>query len=185
MIVDEDFFQDFLGMRNEYVDMTEIIRRLQQNIFDPVEYEKAIKWTREYCLEGEDQNPVELKKSHRENDAIWEVVVKMTFIFRDLMTGNPKLKEMGFGEEANGHNAIAMGFQGQRQWTDFMPNGDFSEAILNSSFDWNGIREAFIVATENDTLNGISILFGHLLGNRAQVFADVRTDVSTHSRTVG
>lgn len=174
-IVNEDFFQDYLGMRNEYVDMSEVIRRLEQNIFDQAEYDKALQWTKKYCIEGEDQNPSELRKSRSENDAIWEVVVKMTLIFKDLMIGNPELKEIGFGEESLGHNAIAMGFQGQRQWTDFMPNGDFSEAILNSSFDWNGIREPFIVATENDTLNGISMLFGHLLGNSAQVFADVRT----------
>lgn len=174
-VADASFFQDYLGMRNEYVDMSEVIRRLQQDIFDPEEYQLALKWTKENCAEGEDQNTEELRKSREENDSIWEIVVKMTLIFRDLMVGNPKLREIGFGEEANGHNAIAMGFQGQRQWTDFMPNGDFSEAILNSSFDWNGIRKAFIVATENDTLNGISMLFGHLLSNTAQVFADVRT----------
>jgi len=174
-IVQEDFFQDFLGMRNEYVDMSEVIRRLNQNIFDPEEFEKALRWTKENCKEGEDQNPAELRKNRAEADQDWETVVKMTIIFRDLMEGNTKLKALGFGEEANGHNAIAMGFQGQRQWTDFMPNGDFSEAILNSSFDWNGIRKAYIVATENDTLNGISMLFGHLLTGTAQVFADVRT----------
>ncbi len=174
-IVQEDFFQDYLGMRNEYVDMSEVIRRLEQNIFDQEEFKKALQWTKENCNEGEDQNPPELRRSREEADQIWETVVKMTIIFRDLMIGNPKLKSLGYGEEANGHNAIAMGFQGQRQWTDFMPNGDFSEAILNSSFDWNGIRKAFIVATENDTLNGISMLFGHLLTGTAQVFADVRT----------
>jgi len=134
-----------------------------------------MQWTKENCNEGEDQNPTVLRRSRKKADQVWETVVKMTIIFRDLMIGNPKLKSLGYGEEANGHNAIAMGFQGQRQWTDFMPNGDFSEAILNSSFDWNGIRKAFIVATENDTLNGISMLFGHLLTGTAQVFADVRT----------
>jgi len=174
-IVQEDFFQDYLGMRNEYVDMSEVIRRLEQNIFDQVEFKKALQWTKENCNEGEDQNPTVLRRSRKKADQVWETVVKMTIIFRDLMIGNPKLKSLGYGEEANGHNAIAMGFQGQRQWTDFMPNGDFSEAILNSSFDWNGIRKAFIVATENDTLNGISMLFGHLLTGTAQVFADVRT----------
>ena len=83
--------------------------------------------------------------------------------------------KLGFGEEAMGHNAIAGGFQGQRQWTDHFPNGDFMEAILNSSFDWNGMREPFVFATENDSLNGATMLFGHLLTNTAQVFADVRT----------
>jgi len=174
-IVQEDFFQDYLGMRNEYVDMTEIIRRLQNNIFDQQEFDKALHWTKKYCLEGEDQNPEELRKSREDLYKDWETVVKMTLIFRDLMIGNARLKKIGYSEEANGHNAIAMGFQGQRQWTDFMPNGDFSEAVLNSSFDWNGIRKAFIVATENDTLNAISMLFGHLLTGTAQVFADVRT----------
>jgi len=174
-IVQEDFFQEYLGMRNEYVDMTEIIRRLSNDIFDKNEYEKALKWTKDFCKEGEDQNPSGFRKNREELDKDWETVVKMTMIFRDLMIGNPILSEMGFSEEANGHNAIAMGFQGQRQWTDFMPNGDFSEAILNSSFDWNGIRKPYIVATENDTLNGISMLLGHLITGTAQVFADVRT----------
>lgn len=176
-IVDSDFFQSYLGMRNEYVDMSELIRRIEQNIFDPEEFQKAMDWTAKYCKanEGEDFNDVDKQKSRADLDADWEFVVKMTLIIRDLMIGNPKLKELGFGEEALGHNAIASGFQGQRQWTDFKPNGDFAEAILNSSFDWNGIREAFVVATENDALNGVAMLFGKLLTNTAQVFADVRT----------
>ena len=176
-IVDTDFFQTFLGMRNEAVDMSEIIRRVQLGIFDPEEFEKAMEWTTKYCKqnEGEDTNEESKRKSREVLDSEWEFVVKMTIIMRDLMIGNPKLAELGFGEEALGHNAIAAGFQGQRQWTDFMPNGDFSEAILNTSFDWNGIREAFIVATENDSLNGVAMLFGKLLTNTAQVFADVRT----------
>ena len=172
-IVDPMFFQKYLGMRNEYVDMSELIRRIELNIFDPDEYTKAMAWTKENCKEGADLNAKPL--SREKMDKAWETVVKMTLIIRDLMIGNPKLAEMGWLEEANGHNAIASGFQGQRQWTDFMPNGDFSEAILNSSFDWNGIRETFTVATENDALNGATMLFGHLLTDRAQIFADVRT----------
>lgn len=174
-MVNPDFFQDYLGMRNEYVDMSEIIRRVNEGIYDKEEFEKALAWTKANCKEGKDINKPEIQKNREQKDALWEYVVKMTIIIRDLMTGNPKLLEMGFKEESNGHNAIASGFQGQRQWTDHMPNGDFAEAILNSSFDWNGIREAFTVATENDCLNGVAMLFGHLLTNTAQVFADVRT----------
>ncbi len=176
-IVDANFFQEYLGMRNEYVDMSEISRRIQLGIFDQEEFAKAMEWTSKYCKvnEGEDTNDDDKKKTREQLDQEWEFVVKMTIIIRDLMIGNPKLREAGFPEEALGHNAIASGFQGQRQWTDFMPNGDFSEAILNTSFDWNGIREAFVVATENDSLNGVAMLFGKLLTNTAQVFADVRT----------
>ncbi len=172
-----DFFQEYLGMRNEFVDCSEIERRVQLGIYDPEEFARAMAWVEKYCKprEGEDRNPKHLVYSRQEKDAIWEYVVKMTLIFRDLMTGNPKLAEMGFQEEAMGHDAIVGGFQGQRQWTDFKPDGDFSEAILNSSFDWNGIREAFTFATENDTLNGVSMLLMHLLTGRAQLFADVRT----------
>lgn len=176
-IVNADFFQEYLGMRNEYVDMSEILRREKLGIFDPEEFKKAMEWTAKNCKsnEGEDTNDLDKKKSREQLDTEWEFVVKMTIIIRDLMIGNPKLREIGYGEEALGHNAIASGFQGQRQWTDFMPNGDFSEAILNTSFDWNGVREAFVVATENDSLNGVAMLFGKLLTNTAQVFADVRT----------
>ena len=174
-IVNEGFFQDYLGMRNEYVDMSEFTRRIDENIYDPEEFKKAMKWVRENCKEGPDNNAPELQASREEKDRNWETVVKMALIGRDLMVGNPKLGELGFGEEALGHNAIASGFQGQRHWTDHLPNGDFMEAILNSSFDWNGIRKPYIVATENDSLNGVSMLFGHLLTNTAQVFADVRT----------
>lgn len=174
-IVNSDFFSDYLGMRNEYVDMIEVKRRIDENIFDLEEFEKALKWTKENCKEGEDCNLLEIQKSKNHKEKDWETVVKMTLIMRDLMIGNNKLKGLGFIEEAQGHNAIAGGFQGQRQWTDYMPNGDFSEAILNSSFDWNGVREAFILATENDSLNGVSMLFGHLLTGTAQIFSDVRT----------
>ena len=176
-IVNADFFQEYLGMRNEYVDMSEILRREKLGIYDPEEFKKAMDWTVKNCKsnEGPNTNPPHTTKSRESLDQEWEFVVKMTLIIRDLMIGNPKLRELGFGEEALGHNAIASGFQGQRQWTDIMPNGDFSEAILNTSFDWNGIREAFIVATENDSLNGVAMLFGKLLTNTAQVFADVRT----------
>lgn len=172
-VVKEDFFQEYLGMRNEYVDMSELNRRMEKNIFDQEEYQKALTWTKINCKENFNFNPH--KKSREELDRQWEVVVKMAIICRDLMVGNPKLKELGFGEEALGFNAIAAGFQGQRQWTDYMPNGDFMEAILNSSFDWNGIRPPMMMATENDSLNGISMLFGYLLTNQAQVFSDVRT----------
>ncbi len=177
-IVDPNFIQEYLGMRAESVDMTEVARRISLGIYDHEEYAKAMEWTEKYCKprEGEDfKNRPEKKKTREEKDADWEFVVKMTLIIRDLMKGNPRLKEMGYKEEALGHNAIAGGFQGQRQWTDFYPNGDFSEALLNTSFDWNGIREAFVFATENDACNGIAMLFGHLLTNRAQFFSDVRT----------
>ena len=160
---------------NEYIDMCEISRRIQEGIYDKEEYEKALEWTKANCKEGTDVNNEKVQRTREQKDSDWENVVKMTIICRDLMIGNPKLKEMGFAEEAEGHNAIAAGFQGQRQWTDYLPNGDFMEAILNSSFDWNGIREAFVMATENDSLNGVAMLFGHLLTNTAQIFSDVRT----------
>lgn len=177
-IVNPDFLQEYLGIRAEQVDMTEVARRITLGIYDQEEYAKAMAWTEKYCKprEGEDfKNRPEKKKTREEKDADWEFVVKMTLIIRDLMQGNPKLREMGYKEEALGHNAIAGGFQGQRQWTDFYPNGDFTEALLNTSFDWNGIREAYVFATENDCCNGIAMLFGHLLTNRAQFFSDVRT----------
>ncbi|MCP4180919.1 MAG: L-fucose isomerase [bacterium] len=175
-IVNEEFFQDYLGMRNEYVDMTEFQRRIEKEIYDADEYKKAISWVKENCKEGEDIcNRPEQQSTREQKDKEWEIVVKMVLIARDLMIGNPKLVEIGCAEEALGHNAIASGFQGQRQWTDFSPNGDFMEAILNSSFDWNGIREAYVVATENDCLNAASMLFGHLMTDTAQIFSDVRT----------
>lgn len=176
-IVNPDFFQEYLGMRNEQIDLTEIIRRMSEGIYDKEEFAKAMAWTEKYCKpnEGQDFNTPAKVKTREGKDEDWEFVVKMTIIMRDLMCGNPKLREMGFKEEALGHNAIAAGFQGQRQWTDFYPNGDFSETLLNSSFDWNGIREAYVVATENDACNGVAMLFGHLLTNRAQIFSDVRT----------
>ena len=174
-MVNADFFEDYLGMRCEYVDMVEFRRRLDNNIYDQVEYEKALAWVKKNCHEGVDNNAEDVQLSRGQKDENWRDVVKMTLIAKDLMIGNPALAEIGWGEEAMGHNAIASGFQGQRAWTDHMPNGDFMEAVLNSSFDWNGIREAFVVATENDTLNGVSMLLGHLLTNTAQVFADVRT----------
>lgn len=174
-IVDADFFQRYLGMRNEYVDSTEVLRRIELGIYDKKEYKKALAWTKKNCKEGRDYNQEENIKSREEKDKDWEFAVKMTLVIRDLMKGNDKLNEMGFQEEALGHNAIVSGFQGQRQWTDFLPNGDFSEAILNSSFDWNGKRAPVIVATENDSLNGVSMLFNYLLTNTAQIFADVRT----------
>lgn len=175
-VVNTDFFEDYLGMRCESVDEVEIIRRMTEGIYDKEEYEKALAWAKTHCKEGKDTiNRDDLKKDRAANDKDWEFIVKMTLIVRDLMIGNPKLKEMGFGEEALGHNALVAGFQGQRQWTDFYPNGDFTEAILNSSFDWTGIRAPYILATENDSLNGTAMLFGYLLTNTAQIFADVRT----------
>jgi len=179
--VTESFYRDYLDMRNEYIDMTEFIRRIQLDIYDPDEYKKAIAWVKTYCNEGDDNNAPEKQRSREQKDNDWEVSVKMALIARDLMIGNPRLEEIGWGEEALGHNAIAAGFQGQRQWTDFMPNGDFMEAILNTSFDWNGIREPFMVATENDNLNAMSMTFGHLLTGTAQIFADVRTFWSAES----
>jgi len=175
-IVNTDFFEDYLGMRCEGVDEVEIIRRMTEGIYDKEEFEKALAWAKANCKQGEDTiNRPDLVKDKAGCDKDWEFIVKMTLIVRDLMIGNPKLKEMGFGEEALGHNAIVAGFQGQRQWTDFYPNGDLTEAILNSSFDWTGIRAPYVLATENDALNGTAMLFGYLLTNTAQIFADVRT----------
>jgi L-fucose isomerase len=175
-IVDQPFFEEYLGMRVESVDMTEFVRRMDRGIFDPAEYERALKWVRENCPEGQDVNAPEKQRSREQKDKDWETCVKMALIARDLMVGNPKLAEMGYVEESRGHNALAGGFQGQRQWTDHFPNGDFLEAILTTSFDWDGIRQPYMVATENDCLNGASMLFGHLLtGGTAQLFADVRT----------
>ena len=174
-IVDAAFFEDYLGMRCEYSDMSEFTRRIEEGIYDPEELSKALDWIKKNCKEGKDYNPAEIQKSPEKKAEEWEFVAKMALIGRDLMVGNPKLKEMGYGEEAHGHNAIAAGFQGQRQWTDHFPNGDLKEAVLCSSFDWNGIREPFMLATENDSLNGVAMLFGHLLTGAAQVFSDVRT----------
>ncbi len=174
-IVDQSFFESYLGMRVETIDMSEFIRRIEEGIYDEQEFAQALPWVKENCKEGRDHNPPEKQRSRAQKDQDWEFVVKMAMIARDLMVGNPRLADLGYGEEALGHNAIAAGFQGQRQWTDHFPNGDFLEAILNSSFDWNGIRESFVVATENDSLNGVAMLFGHLLTDTAQIFADVRT----------
>jgi L-fucose isomerase len=174
-IVNEDFFQNYLGMRNEYVDMSEFIRRIDEKIYDPDEFRLALKWVKLNCKEGPDNNAPDMQRSREQKNRDWCFIVKMAMIARDLMVGNPKLTELGFGEEALGHNAIASGFQGQRQWTDHFPNGDFMESILNTSFDWNGIRQPYIVATENDSLNAVVMLFGHLLTGTAQIFSDVRT----------
>ncbi|MBM3154787.1 MAG: L-fucose isomerase [Chloroflexi bacterium] len=174
-IVDHAFFESYLGMRVETVDMTEFARRMDEKIYDGAEYAQALQWVKQNCREGRDYNAPEIQRSRVQKDRDWEMVVKMAIIARDLMVGNPRLAELGYAEEALGHNAIAAGFQGQRQWTDHFPNGDFMEAMLNSSFDWNGIREPFVMATENDCLSGVSMLFGHLLTNVAQIFADVRT----------
>lgn len=173
-IIDPNFIEEYLGMRVESVDEVEIIRRMTEEIYDKDEFERALKWTKEKCKEGFDKNPENVQKTREEKDADWEFVVKMMCIIKDLMNGNEKLPA-GCEEEKLGHNAIAAGFQGQRQWTDFYPNCDFPEALLNTSFDWDGAREPYVLATENDVLNGIGMLFGKLLTNKAQIFADVRT----------
>jgi L-fucose isomerase len=175
-IVNADFFQDYLGMRTEYVDMCELVRRFDEKIYSEAEYKRALEWTKANCAEGEDvYNGPDVRHSAKTKEETWKTCVKMAIIVRDLMAGNSDLKRRGLVEEALGHNAILAGFQGQRQWTDHFPNGDFMESILNSSFDWNGIRAPYLVATENDSLNGTAMLFGWLLSGCAQVFADVRT----------
>ena len=174
-IVDQDFFQDYLGMRNETVDMSELTRRIEEKIFDEDEFQRALSWVKKHCREGADLNRVEAQVSRERKDWEWETIVKMAIVSRDLMVGNVRLEELGFGEEALGRNALIAGFQGQRHWTDHFPNGDFMEAMLNSSFDWNGIRQPYLMATENDALNGVTMAFGHLLTDTAQIFADVRT----------
>ncbi|MBQ2236716.1 MAG: L-fucose isomerase [Clostridia bacterium] len=173
-IIDSDFLESYFGMRVESVDEVEIIRRMSEGIYNEEEYQKALKWAKEKCNIGFDKNPEFVKNSDEVKEEQFEFVVKMAVIIKDLMNGNANLPE-GCEEEAVGHNAIAAGFQGQRQWTDFYPNGDFAEAILNTSFDWEGAREPYILATENDVLNGMGMLFMKLLTNRAQMFADVRT----------
>ena len=173
-IINHDFFEEYLGMRVESVDEVEIIRRMDQGIYDQKEYEKALKWVKKYCKPDFDKNPKELQKSPEQKEKDWEFTVKMACIIEDLFNGNKNLPE-GREEEMVGHNAIVGGFQGQRQWTDFYPNCDFPESILNSTFDWNGAREPFVLGTENDTLNATSMLFMKLLTGRAQMFADVRT----------
>ncbi len=172
-VVDADFFQCYLGMRNEYVESIELLRRIDENIYDHEEYKMAREWVRKNCAEGLETNNEPKTAEQKEKE--WDKVVKMAIITRDLMVGNPKLSSLGFGEEANGHDALVAGFQGQRQWTDYQPNGDFMEAILSSSFDWNGLRPPHIVATENDALNGATMLLGYLLTNTAQMFSDIRT----------
>ena len=174
-IVDQPFLEEYLGMRVETIDMSEFTRRINEGIYDPEEFSKALAWVKANCKEGKDFNPPHQTRSREQKDADWEISIKMALIARDLLNGNPRLADLGYEEESMGHNAIAGGFQGQRQWTDHFPNGDFMEAILTTSFDWNGIRQPYLVATENDALNGISMLFGHLLTGTAQIFADVRT----------
>ena len=174
-IVNPEFFEKYLGMRLEQVDMCEFTRRWEEGIFDHDEYARALEWVSENITMGWDKNPADIAHTAEHKKEVLETCIKMVMIGRDLMIGNPKLAEMGFVEESNGHNAIAGGFQGQRQWTDHYPNGDFMESLLCSSFDWNGIREPMVVATENDSLNGVAMLLGKMVTNRAQGFADVRT----------
>lgn len=174
-IVNADFFQEYLGIRTEYADLVEILRRVELGIYDPEEYKKAMAWTEKYCKVNEGHDYNEKSKSREEKDKDWEFTVKNMMIIRDLMHGNPKLRELGFKEESLGHNAILAGVQGQRQWTDHWPNFDFPEALMCTSFDWNGLREAEVLATENDSLNGVSMLFGHLLTNKGVMFSDIRT----------
>lgn len=172
--ISPEFLEEYLGMRVESVDEVEIIRRMSEGIYDEAEFRKALAWTKANCPEGFDKNPEFVRRSVEQKEKDWEFVVKTAVIIKDLMSGNPNLPA-GCEEERLGHNALAAGFQGQRQWTDFYPNCDFGEAILNTSFDWEGAREPYILATENDCLNGISMLFMKLLTGRAQMFADVRT----------
>lgn len=174
-VVDPAFFESYLGMRVEAIDMTEFARRMDKAIYDPSEYDRALAWVKANCPEGKDYNSPETTRSREQLDREWEMSVKMALIGRDLMVGNPVLNELGYAEEALGRNAVAAGFQGQRQWTDMYPNGDFMEAILNTSFDWNGRRPPYVLATENDALNGVAMLFGYLLTNTSQMFADLRT----------
>ena len=173
-IIDSTFIEDYLGMRVESIDEVELIRRMEEKIYCEEDFQKAMEWTKKYCKEGLDKNPDFIRKSPEQKEKDWEFVVKMACIIKDLYNGNPNLPK-GCEEEAVGHNAIAGGFQGQRQWTDFYPNGDYAEALLNTSFDWEGAREPYILATENDVLNGLGMLFMKLLTNRPQMFADVRT----------
>ena len=172
--LDPSFYIQYLGMRPEWVDMTEILRRMDQGIYDPEEFQEALAWVKQHCKEGYDPNPAERAHTRGQKDKEWEFVVKMTMIIRDVMLGNEKLDAMGFKEEALGRNGLFGGFQGQRMWTDYQPNGDFTEAILNSSFDWHGKRQPMVFATENDNLNGLSMLFGNLLTGKASGFSDVR-----------
>ncbi len=174
-ILDQQTILEYFGLRSESVDETEILRRIDKGIYDHEEFDRALKWTKENCREGLDKNPANIQYTRAEKDAQWEFVVKSMLIVRDLMIGNPRLAELGFVEESCGHNAIVAGIQGQRQWTDYKPNFDFLEAMLNTQFDWNGLREAFVLGTENDTLNAMTMLFEHLLTNRPGIFADVRT----------
>lgn len=182
-IVNTDFFEEYLGMRCESIDEVEILRRMDEGIYDHDEFKKAMAWVEKYCKpnEGWDKNRPEKTKTREEKEKDWEFIVKMTLIVKDLLHGNPKLEQMGFKEESLGHHAIAAGFQGQRQWTDWKPNGDFTEAILNTTFDWNGKREAIPFATENDSLNCTAMLLAHLLTNQAQIFSDIRTYWSPES----
>lgn len=180
-IVDQPFFEEYLGLRVESVDMTEVLRRSERGVYDHNEYEKALNWTKQHCTVGKDWNSEKHKRSAESHAGEWEMSVRMALICRDLLNGNPRLAEIGYKEESEGHNAICGGFQGQRQWTDHLPNGDYMEAILCSSFDWNGVRQPYTFATENDSLNAVSMLFGHLMTGSAQLFSDVRTYWSSDS----
>ncbi|MFA6845429.1 MAG: L-fucose isomerase, partial [Sphaerochaetaceae bacterium] len=180
-LVDPDFFEEYLGMRVESVDEVEVLRRIEKGIYDPDEFKRALAWTKANCPGGFDKNPEGARKTSQEIERDWEFTIKCALVIKDLMGGNPRLKEMGFSEESLGHNALAAGFQGQRQWTDMLPDTDFPETMLNTSFDWDGAREPYILATENDTLNGASMLLLKLLTGRSQMFADVRTCWSTES----
>lgn len=178
---DAEMFRKYFGIRPEWVDMTEVLRRITLEIYDHDEYEKAIAWVKENCKEGIDFNegkdlPEMIKRSKVvPADKDWEFIVKMTMVVRDILYGNKKLDEMGWHEEALGKNAIAGGFQGQRNWTDWLPNGDFTESIMASTFDWNGTKPPTPFATENDTLNGVSMMLGTLVSGTAPCFHDVRT----------
>ncbi len=178
---DANILQKYFGLRAEWVDMTEILRRIALEIYDHKEYDKAYDWIKKNCKEGKDINlgkslPEIITKSKIvAADKDWEFITKFTLIVKDIMYGNPELAEMGWHEEALGRNAIVGGFQGQRMWTDWLPNGDFTESLMASSFDWNGKKAPFALATENDTCNGIAMLLSTLVTNTAPCFHDVRT----------
>lgn len=181
-LLDPMLLQEYLGMRAEWVDMTEVLRRIKKNIFDEKEYEIAAKWVKKNIKQGEDfYNPKELRHTAEEYKKDWEYSIKMAIIIKDIMYGNKKLADKGYYEESLGKNALVGGFQGQRQWTDWLPNCDFAESIINTSFDWSGIKQPTPFATENDTLNGLTMMFGTLLTNKATIFADVRTYWSNES----
>lgn len=176
---------DYLGMGTVSVDMVAIRGRIDRGFYDHAELEKAVRFMQKnFAIDyGKGRRPYK-------SEALLRECLKMTLIVRDLMIGNPRLasprigKAQGFQadvEHAQGANAIAAGTQGQRQWTDLYPNFDMTESLLNSSFDWNGFRAPYIVATENDSKNAIGMLVASLITGLPQLFADIRTNWSPAS----